>query len=80
MLQSFEFMDEYRSVLMAAEQESKLVKSLPLRPRTFQESEKSKKTIDSMVERKGWLFNTSSTEPETKKKKKKGDYSLLLNV
>lgn len=70
---SFEFLDEYRSVLSIVEAESKLQRSLPARPRTFQESEKSKKTISSMVEHTGRLFSTN-TQPDTtgKKKKKKG--------
>ncbi|XP_018017843.1 signal recognition particle receptor subunit alpha homolog isoform X2 [Hyalella azteca] len=68
---SFEFTAEYNMILQAVEAESKLLRSLPQRPRTFQESSKSKKTIDSMVEHKGRLFSLQPTAENVSKKKKK---------
>ncbi|KAF2354898.1 Signal recognition particle SRP54 subunit helical bundle [Trinorchestia longiramus] len=78
---SFEFTDEYQMVLRAVEAESKLLRSMPQRPRTFQESSKSKKTIESMVEHKGRLFSLQSAGDggKKKKKKKKGKGSITAD-
>ncbi|XP_076056093.1 signal recognition particle receptor alpha isoform X2 [Oratosquilla oratoria] len=64
--QSFDFEDDYYIVLKNAEEEHKMVKQAPRRPRTFEESEKAKKTVASMIESRG-------DEPvKGKKKKSKG--------
>ena len=78
LLQKFEFKEEYLLTLRAAEQECRMVRSLPIRPRTFQESDKSKKTIDSMVERTtNRYFSLGSSKPSepagSKKSKKQGE-------
>lgn len=49
----YDFMDNYNETLQAAEQWSKLQAKLPKQMRTFEESVKSKKTVASMIERKG---------------------------
>ncbi|XP_047099608.1 signal recognition particle receptor subunit alpha homolog isoform X1 [Schistocerca piceifrons] len=51
--QDFDFSDTYRAVLAAAEQWGKQQAKLPKQMRTFEESQKSKKTVASMIERKG---------------------------
>uniref|UniRef100_A0A1B6IS61 SRP54-type proteins GTP-binding domain-containing protein n=1 Tax=Homalodisca liturata TaxID=320908 RepID=A0A1B6IS61_9HEMI len=61
--QEFEFSSNYSDVLQAAEQWSKKQARIPKQMRTFEESQKSKKTVASMIERKG-------DEKETKKKVK----------
>ncbi|XP_032685876.1 signal recognition particle receptor subunit alpha homolog isoform X2 [Odontomachus brunneus] len=49
---NFEFEPEYRLVLERAEQWSRAHAKLPKQMRTFDESQKSKKTVASMIERK----------------------------
>lgn len=49
---NFEFEPEYRMVLERAEQWSRAHAKLPKQMRTFDESQKSKKTVASMIERK----------------------------
>ncbi|KAG8249429.1 signal recognition particle receptor subunit alpha homolog [Homalodisca vitripennis] len=61
--QEFEFSSNYSDVLQAAEQWSKKQARIPKQMRTFEESQKSKKTVASMIERKG-------DEKESKKKVK----------
>ena len=46
------FEDVYKKLLNAAEEESKLEAKAPKSMRTFEESEKSRKTVASMIERK----------------------------
>nr|XP_023024621.1 signal recognition particle receptor subunit alpha homolog [Leptinotarsa decemlineata] len=51
--QDFDFMGVYDSTLKAAEQWSKIQSKQPKQMRTFEDSFKSKKTVASMIERKG---------------------------
>lgn len=51
--QQFDFVDRYNDTLQAAEQWSKQQAKVPKQMRTFEESFKSKKTVASMIERKG---------------------------
>lgn len=61
--QNFEFSDIYNNVLHSVETWSKAQAKAPKQMRTFEESQKSKKTVASMIERKG---------DEKPAKKKKG--------
>lgn len=49
---NFEFKTTYYSVLDQAERWSKVQAKIPKQMRTFDESQKSKKTVASMIERK----------------------------
>lgn len=49
----FNFIDSYNATLQSAEQWSKVQAKLPKQMRTFEESVKSKKTVASMIEKKG---------------------------
>jgi len=49
---NFEFQQVYRSVLERAEQWSRTQAKIPKQMRTFDESQKSKKTVASMIEKK----------------------------
>lgn len=51
--QNFNFMDTYNETLQQAEHWSKLQAKQPKQMRSFEESQKSKKTVASMIERKG---------------------------
>lgn len=51
--QDFNFLDVYNATLKDAEGWSKLQAKQPKQMRTFEESVKSKKTVASMIERKG---------------------------
>lgn len=51
--QNFNFLDIYNATLDEAEKWSKLQAKQPKQMRTFEESQKSKKTVASMIERKG---------------------------
>lgn len=62
--QEFDFVDRYNSTLQSAEQWGKQQAKAPKSMRTFEESSKSKKTVASMIERKG-------EEKNVKKEKKK---------
>lgn len=62
---NFNFVDKYKSVLLSAEQWAKQQAKAPKQMRTFDESTKSKKTVASMIERKG-------EEKVSKQQKKKG--------
>ncbi|XP_054261334.1 signal recognition particle receptor subunit alpha homolog [Macrosteles quadrilineatus] len=61
--QEFDFKSNYSEVLKAAQNWSLKQARIPKQMRTFEESDKSKKTVASMIERKG-------EEKETKKKVK----------
>jgi len=61
--QEFEFSSNYSEVLRTAESWGKKQARIPKQMRTYEESDKSKKTVASMIERKG-------EEKETKKKVK----------
>jgi len=72
--ETLEFSEEYNATLRFAEMESRQLASMPTRPRTFQESDKSKKTINSMVERTsrfGSAMSSESADADKKGKKKK---------
>lgn len=60
----FNFIDDYKSVLLSAEQWGKMQAKAPKQMRSFEESVKSKKTVASMIERKG--------DEKNVKQKKKG--------
>ena len=51
--QEFEFVDNFNATLQAAEQWAKAQAKAPKNMRTFEQSNKSKKTVASMIERKG---------------------------
>lgn len=51
--QEFDFVDRYNSTLQSAEEWSNQQAKAPKQMRTFDESVKSKKTVASMIERKG---------------------------
>lgn len=58
--QEFDFVDRYNSTLQEAEQWGKLQAKVPKQMRSFEESVKSKKTVASMIERKGEEKNSKS--------------------
>jgi len=68
--ESFEFSSEYRACLREAEEACALSAAVA-RPRLFCESEKSRKTVDSMVERTTFFGGAGAAEGAKKKKKKK---------
>lgn len=51
--QDFDFSDVYNATLQAAEKWSQMQAKMPKQMRTFDESVKSKKTVASMIEKKG---------------------------
>lgn len=63
---SFDFVRDYEQILRIAELESKMVKEEPKKPRTFQESSKSMKTVNSMIKQRG------GEQPKKAIKKKEG--------
>ncbi|XP_042207179.1 signal recognition particle receptor subunit alpha-like [Homarus americanus] len=64
--QSFDFAQEYGQLLRIAEVESRMVKEELKKPRSFMESSKSKKTVDSMIKQRG------GEQPKKPIKKKEG--------
>lgn len=62
--QQFDFMNSYEKILKLCEQWSKTQAKLPKQMRTFDESVKSKKTVASMIEKKG----EEKKEKQSKKK------------
>lgn len=52
-LQEFEFSTNFKEVLKSAEEWGRAQACIPKQMRTFNESIKSKKTVSSMIERKG---------------------------
>lgn len=60
----YDFGNTYKDVLVAVEKWNKQQAKAPKQMRTFEESLKSKKTVASMIERKG------EEKPEKNKKKK----------
>lgn len=52
-LQEFEFTKAFQRVLQVAEDWGRSQAKMPKQMRTFEESAKSKKTVSSMIERKG---------------------------
>ncbi|CAG9837989.1 unnamed protein product [Diabrotica balteata] len=67
--QDFSFVDTYNSTLKSAENWSKVQLKQPKQMRTFEESFKSKKTVSSMIERKG------EEKPQKLIKKKEVNFS-----
>ncbi|XP_050511004.1 signal recognition particle receptor subunit alpha homolog [Diabrotica virgifera virgifera] len=67
--QDFSFVDTYNSTLKSAENWSKVQLKQPKQMRTFEESFKSKKTVSSMIERKG------EEKPQKPIKKKEVNFS-----
>lgn len=63
----FDFGDRYRRAVQAAEKWSKEQAKVPKSMKTFDESAKSKKTVASMIERKGEPAKTAR-QPQNKKK------------
>lgn len=51
--QQYDFMSEFQRILVDAEDWGRLQMKLPKQMRTFEDSQKSKKTVSSMIERKG---------------------------
>ncbi|XP_066978787.1 signal recognition particle receptor subunit alpha isoform X1 [Macrobrachium rosenbergii] len=64
--QSFDFSSEYERILRQAEETSRMVKLEVKKPRSFEESAKSKKTVSSMIEKRG------GDQPRKPLKKKEG--------
>lgn len=52
-IQEFEFSKNFKEVLKSAEEWGRAQACIPKQMRTFNESTKSKKTVASMIERKG---------------------------
>lgn len=50
---NYTFVDEYNDILSESEQWAKLQATMPKKMRSFNDSMKSKKTVASMIERKG---------------------------
>ncbi|RZC41556.1 signal recognition particle receptor subunit alpha -like protein [Asbolus verrucosus] len=65
--QEFDFVDSFNATLQAAEQWAKAQAKAPKNMRTFEQSNKSKKTVASMIERKG----------EEKKQAKKKEVNFI---
>lgn len=51
--QSYDFSEEFQRLLKAAENSARKQATIPGKMKTFEESHKSKKTVSSMIERKG---------------------------
>lgn len=64
--QSFDFGENYERILCMAEEESRMVKAEPRKPRSFHESGKSMKTVNSMIKQRG------GEQPKKAAKKKEG--------
>ncbi|XP_020292305.1 signal recognition particle receptor subunit alpha homolog [Pseudomyrmex gracilis] len=75
----FEFEPVYRVLLEKAEQWSRIQAKIPKQMRTFDESQKSKKTVASMIEKKNEKDDKKSS---TKKKviNSNGDYAKLQEI
>lgn len=76
--QDFDFAATYRVVLSTAEDWGRLQAKVPRQMRTFEASEKSKKTVASMIERKG--DDKENKKPGKNKKKGVGNGEGSLNV
>ncbi|XP_018331760.1 signal recognition particle receptor subunit alpha homolog [Agrilus planipennis] len=63
---TFNFSNNYTSILQTAEQWAKKQAKIPKQMKTFEESNKSKKTVSSMIERKG-EDKTINSKPQKKK-------------
>ncbi|KAF4530114.1 hypothetical protein B566_EDAN001371, partial [Ephemera danica] len=71
--QDFDFMDSYSAILAKAEDWGRLQAKIPRQMKTFEESLKSKKTVDSMIVRKG----EEKKPGKSNKKKGGGDGSKM---
>lgn len=60
--QNFNFLDIYNATLKESENWSKLQAKQPKSMRTYEESQKSKKTVASMIERKGEEKNVKNVK------------------
>lgn len=69
---NFDFNDTFKSVLKSAEEWGKTQAMIPKTMKSFEESQKSKKTVASMIERKG--------EDKENKKAKKVESKLSTGV
>jgi len=63
---NYEFEDEFRAILVAAEEWGRTQLKIPKQMRTFEDSAKSKKTVASMIERKGGDNNNDKGQPPKK--------------
>lgn len=72
--QEYDFADCYNATLKSAEMWSKKQATIPKQMRTFDESAKSKKTVASMIERKG------EEKPEKPVKKKEVNFADEKNI
>ena len=52
-MQDYDFQKSFNAVLVACEEWGRTQSLIPKHMRTFEESQKSKKTVASMIERKG---------------------------
>lgn len=64
----FDFLDPYNETLKRAEKWAKSQAKIPKQMKTFEESVKSKKTVASMIERKGEEKKGKPEKPVEKKK------------
>ncbi|MCL4124053.1 UNVERIFIED_CONTAM: hypothetical protein GTU68_005428 [Idotea baltica] len=71
--QSFDFTSDYHQILFNAEEVTKLKNTIVRAPRTFEQSDKSKKTVDSMIEKR-------PGEKPKKQSKKKEDKSSNVEI
>ncbi|KAJ9586851.1 hypothetical protein L9F63_019533 [Diploptera punctata] len=65
--QDFDFISDFKSILISAEQWGRVQASIPKQMRSYKESEKSKKTVSSMIEKKS---NEKENQKAGKIKKK----------
>lgn len=71
--QSFDFSEDYARILRGAVTESMNMKKEIKKPRSFEESAKSKKTVSSMIERKGDKAKKAPKKKDSKGKKRNGE-------
>ncbi|XP_058458565.1 signal recognition particle receptor subunit alpha homolog [Malaya genurostris] len=80
---NYQFQDEFTRILEQAEKWGRLQATLPKQMRSFEESHKSKKTVASMIERKGQEKPTAGAKKSVKimesKKEKEVEKSIQLN-
>uniref|UniRef100_A0A2I9LPS3 Signal recognition particle receptor n=1 Tax=Centruroides hentzi TaxID=88313 RepID=A0A2I9LPS3_9SCOR len=65
---NFEFGSEYNKILKESEEYGRIQANQPKKMRTFQESQKSKKTVASMIENKNEIKVSSKGKDSSKKK------------
>uniref|UniRef100_A0A1W7R9L0 Signal recognition particle receptor subunit alpha n=1 Tax=Hadrurus spadix TaxID=141984 RepID=A0A1W7R9L0_9SCOR len=64
---NFNFIDEYNNVLRIAEEHGRILATQPKKMRTYEQSQKSKKTIASMIENKDSKVSTKGRDNAKKK-------------